>query len=71
MLDPTTVFDHPDDVIASTTLTDAQKMTVLERWRVEAARLADAAAGVDPRAAAEARSRADDVDVALRRLGNP
>lgn len=57
MLDPTTVFDDPDDVVASGVLTPDQKATVLERWSVEAERVA-ASDDVRPDAAAEAARQA-------------
>lgn len=67
MLDPTTVFDTPDDVLASAVLTDAQKATVLERWQVESDRLA-AADSVGADAAAEARDHAERARSALFQL---
>lgn len=71
MLDPTTVFDDPEDVLASAVLTDDQKATVLERWGVEADRIA-ASAEVHPDDAAEARDHAAGARLALSRLqGSP
>lgn len=70
MLDPTTVFDEPDDVLASAVLTDVQKATVLERWRVEAERVA-ASPDVRQDAAAAARAHAEQARAALDRLSKP
>lgn len=36
LTDPSSVFADPDDVLADTTLTDAEKAEILRRWEAEA-----------------------------------
>lgn len=40
MLDPTSVFSKPDDIIRDQTLTKAQKIKLLRRWEYDARELA-------------------------------
>ena len=47
MLDPTTVFDDPAEVLANRLLTEAQKATILERWRLEGKQERDGISGRD------------------------
>ena len=39
MLDPTSVFAGPEDVVASEEMTDAQKVEILRRWGYDALEL--------------------------------
>ena len=44
LLSPSSVFEHPMDIVATDSMTPTQKLDVLQRWEVDA-RLLDEATG--------------------------